>query len=223
MASGGKRGGAGERVLESRHVIGLFMLMLLFSRVFFTLGYVMGRNEYDGSVRAATDFFKKPSNSVSPKAEVNPKRANNPAPATVPTDTPAPPNSDWEFYHAGDNKKTDDHLKPVAVAAAPAKKNLTSPAKSSVPPRSASGSSKTQNPPLIPGSALILQVAALTRETDALDLASRLQKKKFPAFVLSPQGDKYYRVQVGPYADPKAAEAARKGLEDAGFKAIVKH
>ena len=131
MASGGKRGGAGERVLESRHVIGLFMLMLLFSGVFFTLGYVMGRNEYDGSVRAATDFFKKPSNSVSPKAEVNPKRANNPAPATVPTDTPAPPNSDWEFYHAGDNKKTDDHLKPVAVAAAPAKKNLTSPAKSS--------------------------------------------------------------------------------------------
>jgi septal ring-binding cell division protein DamX len=223
MASGGKRGGAGERVLESRHVIGLFMLMLLFSGVFFTLGYVMGRNEYDGSVRAATDFFKKPSNSVSPKAEVNPKRANNPAPATVPTDTPAPPNSDWEFYHAGDNKKTDDHLKPVAVAAAPAKKNQTSPAKSSVPPRSASGSSKTQNPPLIPGSALILQVAALTRESDALDLASRLQKKKFPAFVLSPQGDKYYRVQVGPYADPKAAEAARKGLEDAGFKAIVKH
>ena len=65
------------------------MLMLLFSGVFFTLGYVMGRNEYDGSVRAATDFFKKPSNSVSPKAEVNPKRANNPAPATVPTDTPA--------------------------------------------------------------------------------------------------------------------------------------
>jgi len=47
-------------VLESRHVIGLFMLMLLFSGVFFTLGYVMGRNEYDGSVRAATDFFKKP-------------------------------------------------------------------------------------------------------------------------------------------------------------------
>ena len=42
MASGGKRGGAGERVLEGRHVIGLFMLMLLFSAVFFTLGYVMG-------------------------------------------------------------------------------------------------------------------------------------------------------------------------------------
>ena len=54
-------------MLESRHVIGLFMLMLLFSGVFFTLGYVMGRNEIDGPVRAATDFFTKPSSSVLPK------------------------------------------------------------------------------------------------------------------------------------------------------------
>jgi hypothetical protein len=30
-------------------------------------------------------------------------------------------------------------------------------------------------------------------------------------------------VLVGPYADPKAADAARKGLEGAGFKAFVKH
>ena len=210
-------------MLESRHVIGLFMLMLLFSGVFFTLGYVMGRNEYDGSVRAATDFFRKPSISVPPKADVNPKRTNNPAPATAPTDTPAPPNSDWEFYHAGDKKKTEDHLKPVAVAAAPAKKSSPVPVRSAAPSRNSGGSSKTPNAPLVPGGSYTLQVAALTKEADAMELASRLQKKKFPAFVLSPQGDKYYRVQVGPYADPKAAEAARKGLEDAGFKAIVKH
>jgi cell division septation protein DedD len=82
---------------------------------------------------------------------------------------------------------------------------------------------KSANAPLIPGGAFTLQVAALTREVDALDLAKRLQSKKFPAFVLSPQTDKYFRVQVGPYADQKAAEAARKGLEGAGFKAIVKH
>ena len=30
--------------------------MLLFSGVFFTLGYVMGRNQYDGQVRAATNL-----------------------------------------------------------------------------------------------------------------------------------------------------------------------
>jgi cell division septation protein DedD len=76
---------------------------------------------------------------------------------------------------------------------------------------------------MIPAGSYFLQVAALTREADALDLAARLRKKSFPSFVLSPQTDKYFRVQVGPYADQKSAEAARKGLEVAGFKAIVKH
>ncbi len=95
--------------------------------------------------------------------------------------------------------------------------------RSTAPPRTFGGSSKTLNTPLIPGSSYTLQVAALTKEADALELATRLQKKKFPAFVLSPHADKYYRVQVGPYADPKAADAARKGLEGAGFRAIVKH
>jgi len=223
MASGGKRGGAGERVLESRHVIGLFMLMLLFSGVFFTLGYVMGRNEIDGPVRAATDFFRKPENSVSPKKDTNSKRTSNPATSTAPTDTAAPPNSDWEFYHAGDRTKSEDHLKPVASLPAPARKNVPALIKTTAPPRTSGGPSKSPNPSLIPGGAYTLQVAALTKEADALELASRLQKKKFPAFVVSPQADKYYHVQVGPYADPKAAEAARKGLEGAGFKAIVKH
>jgi cell division septation protein DedD len=210
-------------VLESRHVIGLFMLMLLFSGVFFTLGYVMGRNEYDNPVRAATDFFKKREISVSPKTDLISKRANHPAPVATPTDTAAPPNSDWEFYHAGDNKKPEDHLKPVAAMPAPAQKNVPVLVKTTTAPRTAGGSSKSLNAPFIPGGAYTLQVAALMKEADALELATRLQKKKFPAFVLSPHADKYYRVQVGPYADPKAAVAARKGLEGAGFKAIVKH
>jgi cell division septation protein DedD len=223
MASGGKRGGAGERVLESRHVIGLFMLMLLFSGVFFTLGYVMGRNQIDSPVSAATDFFHKPGKTVLPKPDANSKRANSSAPANPPADTTTPPNSDWEFYHAGDSKKPEDHLKSVASAPALARKNAPVLVKTTAPPRTASAPSKTQNSPLIPGGAYTLQVAALTKEADALELAARLQKKKFPAFVLSPQADKYYRVQVGPYVDPKAADAARKGLEGAGFKAIVKH
>src|SRR5260370_36921845 len=111
MGYGGKRGGGGERVLESRHVIGLFMLMLLFSGVFFTLGYMMGRDQNGGQVRAATDFFRKPD--VSPKPDANSKRTRNSAPSTTPTDPAAPPNSHWEFYHTGDRRKTADHFKSV--------------------------------------------------------------------------------------------------------------
>jgi len=50
-ARSGKRGG--DRILESRHLIGLFLGVVLLCAVFFTLGYVMGRSQYGGSVHAA--------------------------------------------------------------------------------------------------------------------------------------------------------------------------
>jgi cell division protein FtsN len=219
MASGGKRGGAGERVLEGRHVIGLFFLMLLFSGVFFTLGYVMGRNQYDGQVRAATNPRTPARIDVGPKSDPATKRSPDTGSSTPTSDTTAPPSSDWEFYHARDSKPGEDRLKPV-----PAAKTVTAITKNNEPRKPSNASSKTgANAPLFPGGAYSLQVAALTKEADALDLATRLQKKKFPAYVLSPRADKYYRVQVGPYADQKAADAAKKGLEGAGFIAIVKH
>jgi len=69
----------------------------------------------------------------------------------------------------------------------------------------------------------VLQVAALDRQTDALALAAALQKKKFPAFVVPPPaGDRFYRVQVGPFADSQAASATRHRLESQGFKSIIK-
>jgi septal ring-binding cell division protein DamX len=216
MASGGKRGGAGERVLEGRHVIGLFFLMLLFSGVFFTLGYVMGRNQYDGQVRAATNPRTPARVDVAPKSDAAAKRSPDAGSSAPAADSTTPPTSDWEFYHAGDSKPAEARLKP-----GPAGKTVTAVAKNE---GSAKPSSKTVSyGPLLPGGAYSLQVAALKKESDAFDLATRLQKKKFPAYVLSPRGDKYYRVQVGPYADQKAADAAKKGLEGAGFKAIVKH
>jgi septal ring-binding cell division protein DamX len=218
MASGGKRGGAGERVLEGRHVIGLFFLMLLFSGVFFTLGYVMGRNQYDGQVRAESSHDL--TAAVSPKPAPGAKHGESWAANSDPsTDTSTPPSSDWEFYRAGDKKLLDDHLKrahpakTVDVSANPAARPKTTSAVSHAP----------MNPAGSARGAYSLQVAALTKEADAMMLATNLQKKKFPAFVLSPQSDKFYRVQVGPYADQKSAEAAKKGLESAGFKAIVKH
>ena len=217
MASGGRRGGAGERVLESRHVIGLFMLMLLFSGVFFTLGYVMGRNQYDGQVRAASNPRTLQPTPVAPKSDPSAKRSNEPRRNSDPaTDVNSQPNSDWSFYNAGKSSSADDNLKPAWAAPAASPRNISV--------SSAKGrNGKPAIAPAIPAGSYTLQVAALRRESDALSLASHLQKKKFPAFVVAPQGDKYYRVHVGPYADQKSADAARKGLEGAGFKAIVKH
>ena len=207
-------------MLEGRHVIGLFMLMLLFSGLFFTLGYVMGR---DGQVRAATNL--RGFSDVQPKPEVAPKPSNKKSASGSPAAADAASkNPEWEFYHAGDSNKTDDHLKPVAAPstnppATPAVGRSGNPTKQQ--PSTITKTIGTAPPNAAAG--MNLQVAALTKEADAMALANTLRKKSFPTFVQSPQGDKYYHVLVGPYADQKAVDNARKGLEVAGFKAIVKH
>lgn len=220
MSYGGHRG-AGERVLEGRHVIGLFLAVILLSGLFFTLGYVMGLHQSEAS---ADDLPGKPELRSSSKPEVASKRASKTPPAEPSSETAAPASSEWEFYHAGEKGKADDRLKPATSGTSP-QLQQSAPVfvKSSPTSRSASSNASKASNVVVPSSGYSLQVAAMNKEVDALDLAKVLQKKKFPAYVLSPHGDKFYRVQVGPYADLKAADFARKGLEDAGFKAFVKH
>jgi cell division septation protein DedD len=227
MATGGKRS-AGERVLESKHVIGLFLLMLVFSGVFFTLGYVMGKNQYDGQVRAATGGMNKPEPAPIIRTEPPSKKGVDEHPAADTDPATSGPNSDWEFY--GNNKppKSQPHLEPApkAPAITPVSKSVNSKAKPELQPAPAVAKTgrSTAAPPLIPGGAYVLQVAALLRQDDALAIAASLQKKHYAAYVQTPQKDKYYRVQVGPFKDQKSADAAKRGLEGEGFKAFyVKH
>jgi len=207
-------------VLEGRHVIGLFMLMLLFSGLFFTLGFVMGRNQYDGQVRAATNLRGFPDSDVSPKTDVAVKPSKRKPAADSQPSAEVPPTSDWEFYHAGDSNKADDHLKPVAAPEPPAARKKPDVAKQV----NAAAKTAVGTPaPLNSGGGVNLQVTAVTKKSDALALANSLRKKNFPAFVQTLPGDRYYHVLVGPYADQKAVDSARKGLETAGFNAFVKH
>jgi len=217
MAGAGRKRGAGERVLESRHVIGLFLLMLVFSAVFFTLGYVMGRSQYDGQVRAAGTQHDVPDAMVK-KSDSGLKHSNNTPTTNAPVPEESNPNSDWEFYSSDKQKESGEHLKPVPAPTVSSSAKTTP--QNNVNSKPAAGVLEAPKPPQ-PGG-YTLQVMAVRRESDALDLAKRLQKNKFPAFILTPQGGKYYRVQVGPYSDKKSAETAKKGLEGAGFRAIVK-
>ena len=220
-------------MLESKHVIGLFLLMLLFSGVFFTLGYVMGRNQYDGQVRAAVSGMSKPDNFVAPKAEVQPKKSVEPEPVPAESDpaTSASNSPDWEFYRSSKPATAEPHLEPPAKAhpSAPLPSKTVN-AKVKVdtrqapPPVPVKSSAKPSNAPLIPSGSYVLQVAALLRQDDAVTVANSLQRKHYLAYVQMPAKDKYYRVQVGPFKDQKTAVISKKGLEGEGFKAFyVKH
>jgi cell division septation protein DedD len=75
---------------------------------------------------------------------------------------------------------------------------------------------------LIPPGSILLQVAASPRESDALTIAVALRQKGFAALVLEPTADKFYRVEVGPYADAQSAHLAKLALNHEGFQVIVR-
>lgn len=209
--AGGRRGG-GDRVLESRHLVGLFLGVVLLCGVFFTLGYVMGKTQYGGLVHAAEALSR-----TAPDRPSEKPRAAQPSPGDV-----APANGEWDFYSKNNNNdRLPPQPKPSASPArsvqpsAPASP-VTAPAAKTVP-----AAARFDAPRMSKGS-VVLQVAALTHQGDALAMADALQQKRFPAFVVAPTSDNFYRVQVGPYADAKAAESAKNALDRAGFKAIVK-
>jgi cell division septation protein DedD len=217
MAKNGKRGG-GDRVLESRHLVLLFLSVVLLCGVFFTLGYVMGHTQYGGAVHAAEATTRPTPAPVTPKN----REANPPATSADRT---------WDEYDPT-KKNTDNHIEPApkpAPKAVPASSapNTKANAPATVPvsartPAPAMKAPARYQPPALAKNSIVLQVAAVKQQRDALEMADELQKKKFPAFVVNSAADGFYHVQVGPYADKAAADAARHSLEQAGFKAIIK-
>lgn len=206
MAGGGKRGG-GDRVLESRHLVGLFLGVVLLCGVFFTLGYVMGRTQFSGSVHAADSPLR-----PAPAADPAPRKSKDDGSASAAEQPPAA-GGEWDF----NSKKDNNRLDPAPPAA-------SSDGASSAPkplPVAARPPAKFQSP-FIPRGAIILQLAALKSENDALALADAAQQKHFPSFVVTPGGDNLFRVQVGPYSDEKSADAAKQALIKAGFNPIIK-
>jgi len=221
MANGNPRKGGPDVVMGSRHLLGVFAGVVVLCGVFFTLGYVMGRSQYDSSVRAAL---------AGPRSKPASEGAAKPRQTTAP-ELPKP--SEWTFPRAGEPKAAEGAVKPAESKPAvsetasplrPAASGQAAPASGGtrVPAAKTAGSKPFWKAPLIPRGAIVLQVAALTRDTDALALAEALQEKEYPAFVLTPSADNLYRVQVGPYADAQSAEMAKRSLEREGFKTITK-
>jgi len=209
----------GDFVLESRHLVGLFLLLVVIFGVVFTLGYLLGRSQYDSKLRAAIGA---PAGTDAQAASAAAKSKTRPESEDAQV---AKKNSDWDFYHSADPQAAADHLqaapKSLTASAPPAatpKPGAAAASKTVKPAKSTSGTDGS----LIPKGAIMLQVAAVLHQDDALALAQALQQKKFPAFVITPSVDKYYRVQVGPYSDNQSASSARQQLEANGFKSIIK-
>jgi cell division septation protein DedD len=73
--------------------------------------------------------------------------------------------------------------------------------------------------------AINYQIGAVRKSSDADKLLRQVKTKGFRAFILGPapgEANPFFRVQVGPFSNVIEAEDARKKLDAAGYKPILK-
>ena len=195
-----------EITLGTGKLLFLFFGLVGVCALFFGLGYSLGRKSESSLATNSTP--------AAPQVSSNTSKA-----AGGVASTPAQP---LTFYKSVEQKDANAELtsptnsKTDTNAAAPT--NGTTTAATASPTANASESSAA-----LPTSGYFVQVAAVSKQEDAQALVDALKKKEYPAFV-APQApsDKLFRVQLGPFADVKDAEAMRTRLIGDGYSPILK-
>ena len=211
-----KTEGEYELVLGNRQLLSAFFIIVILFGVFFTMGYVVGRNSTPGGSASSTV-------------------AANPRPEAVPSTTPsqtasppsAPPKEEAKEAEPAETRPVETkpvETKPVETkAAAPPEKP---PVRAEAPPRRAPAAPKAApssgavavNPG--PGN-MYLQVMAVA-QPQANVVVDTLKQKGFPVVLAQSPNPTLFRVMVGPYANAASLGKAKAELENAGFKPLVR-
>jgi DedD protein len=198
-----------EISLGTTTILGIFFALALLCAVFFGFGYSLGKRSTPpipvpaGAATGADNNLAKPS----PGSPVDhPKPDAGIQSAVVPMDVP------------GD---TTQAAQPTSDPA---------PAKPIITPRAARNEPSVKPVAMVPvasvttatGSAVV-QVAAMSHQEDADVVAADLKRRGYTVAVRRVPQDKFFHVQVGPFAGKKDADAMRQRLQADGYNsAIVK-
>jgi septal ring-binding cell division protein DamX len=198
-----------EITIGTGRMLAIFFAFVLVCAFFFAIGFSLGRRT---TIAGAGSLLSAPTGA--PATIVRPSAAKNEAPQP----TPQSQSNDFSFYKAVGEKNADAALTPPDSKAQPAASTAAAPT-AEAPPKAATDAATAA-----PSSGgYYVQVAAVSRHEDADALVEALKKKQYPAFTANnPAADKFYHVQVGPYAELKDAEAMRGRLIGDGYNPIVK-
>ena len=188
-----------EITLGMGKLLGLFFALAALCAVFLGVGYSLGKSSVKNTVTTVTD------------AEV-PVGSKTPKPVGGNARQAASDKQDLTFYKAVEQKEPDAKLSAPDAEPAPAHAADPTTPKTAPAPEIAR-----------PGSGYVVQVAAVSKQEDALALADALRKKSYTVVIASnPSNDKLYHVQVGPFADIADAESTRTRLVNDGYNPILK-
>jgi DedD protein len=189
-----------EIILSTGKLLGIFFGLAVLCAIFFSMGYMLGRGSSTaGKTEIVGNSPGGGKTNGKPSAADKTALAGPTQPCTAGSSNCAAPASGLSTTTA---PTADANPAPALVPASTS---------------SASSADKTAS-----GGIYMVQVAAVSKREDADILVSALQKKQYPVFVASAPGDALFHVQVGPFTDPKDAEAMRSRLSADGYNAIVK-
>ncbi len=196
-----------ELILGNRQLISVFLIVVILLGVFFSMGYIVGRNSAPASADTARDskpvevHWPPPDSTRSPQAATQEPAVITPAPADASQAKATPPDS-------------------TAPEAAPPSPAVSKPASPPAPAEKPRASGPPVTAPVSggePASGDYWQVVATARP-DAEIISETLLKKGFHAVLAPAPKDGVFRVLVGPLKDTSAQAQTRSSLEAAGFK-----
>jgi cell division septation protein DedD len=198
-----------ELVLGNRQLISVFLIVVILLGVFFSMGYIVGRNS---SPTGGIEVAKNGGAKAASESPADSPPASSPAPSpqasAPPTETKASPPERVTTHAEQPPAEAPTPSKPTPVSAAKEKKSPAPP-----PPARSERAPVTGEPP----TGDYWQVVATARP-DAEIVAEALTKKGLHAIVAPAPREGIFRVLVGPLSDSATQAQARTQLEAAGFK-----
>lgn len=205
-----------ELILGNKQLLSVFFIVVVLLGVFFTMGYIVGRNM---SPAAGPQMAQAGRDGA---LVVEPVKPAEPAPRPVETAQAAAPEKPSPMPSAQDPPapppvKTETP-KPEPVKPAPAKVETPKPEPvKPAPPKT----EPAKVAPSAGGPGMYLQIAA-TKKPDADMLVDVLGKKGFRATTQAVPDSPLFRVLVGPARDADDLAKLRSDLEAIGFKGFPK-
>ncbi len=194
-----------ELQLRSGVILSIFMGITLVSAVFFGLGYSFGHTGTQTHSLPTTLTLK----NAAPAAMATVDSATTVAPVSTPSASASIAQTQTvaavvpEMVPAAETA-TRAVAEPTAVAAA---KTVSEKSNAAAP---------------IAHLQYVVQVAAVARRKDALALTAALRRHGLNARLHTASHDRFFHVQIGPFATQQKAEAVRHKVIAAGYKAILK-
>ena len=190
-----------ELVLGNKQLLSAFFVVVALLGVFFTMGYIIGRNT---GGNASKDAAKDASANASPPPETA-ARAIAPEPSAPAPQTTAAESSESPTTHPAIEEVKKSPPKAVERAA-----EAASDAAAPTTPVSVQS---------VPGHQYLQLMAVKLPEADKM--VALLRRRGLPALIGESSTPDLFRVLVGPFSDTASLARTKSSLKDLGFESVV--